>query len=88
MTCANAERDRGMNSYELGKGFAPKVDHICFESGGKNYCECNIGTEYYQSDPCKYKANALSEVLGYLEGIEVQIKTEIEAIRKEVEESK
>lgn len=75
-----------MNCYELGKGFAPKIDHCTFVSHGKYVCECNIGEEYYESDPCKYKANALSEVLGYLEGIEIQLKAEIEAIKKELEE--
>ena len=75
-----------MNSYELGKGFAPKIDHCTFERDGKYVCECNIDDYYYESDPCKYKANALSEILGYLEGIEVQLKAEIEAIKKELEE--
>ena len=74
-----------MNCYELGKGFAPKVDHEIHKSRGKWVCSVNIGEEYYESDPCKYKANALSEVLGYLEGIEVQLKAEIEAIKKELE---
>ena len=78
-----------MNSYELGKGFAPKVDHCIFEleRSEKYVCECNIGNEYYQSDPCKYKANALSEVLGYLEGLEIELKAEIDVIKKELEES-
>lgn len=75
-----------MNSYELGKGFAAKVDHMTSKDYGKWICSVSIGEEYYESDPCKYKANALSEVLGYLEGIEVQLKAEIEAIRKELEE--
>jgi hypothetical protein len=75
-----------MNSYELGNGFAAKVDHESLLRKGKWICSANIGDEYYESDPCKYKANALSEVLGYLEGIEVQIKAEIESIKKELEE--
>lgn len=78
--------ERQMNSYELGKGFASKVDHIIFKGSGKWICSARIGEEYYESEPCKHKANALSEVLGYLEGIEVQLKAEIEAIRKELEE--
>ena len=73
-----------MNSYELGKGFAPKVDHMTSNDYGKWICGASIGEEYYESDPCKHKANALSEVLGYLEGIEAQLKTEIEAIKKEL----
>ena len=76
-----------MNSYDLGIGFAPKVDHMTSNDYyGKWICSAIIGGEYYESDPCKYKANALSEVLGYLEGVEVQLKTEIEAIKKELEE--
>ena len=46
-------------------------------------CSVSIGEEYYESDPCKYKANALSEVLGYLVGIEEQLKVKIETIKKE-----
>lgn len=72
-----------MNSYELGKGFAPKVDHEIHKSRGKWVCSVNIGEEYYESDPCKYKVNALSEVLGYLVGIEEQLKVKIETIKKE-----
>ena len=74
-----------MNCYELGKSFTPKVDHETHKIGGEWVCSMNIGEEYYESDPCKYKSNALSEVLGYLEGIEELIKTEIEAIKKELE---
>lgn len=77
-----------MSYYDIGKSFALKVDHCVYESKGKFICDSSIGSEYYSSVPCTYKANALSEVLGYLEGIEVQLNAEIEAIKKELEERK
>lgn len=75
-----------MNIYEYGKGFALIVDHEAYKRRGKWVCSISIGDEYYESDPYQYKVNALSEVLGYLEGIDMQIKAEIEAIKKEMEE--
>lgn len=75
-----------MNSYELGKGFAYEVSYYIEKKDSKYICCCNIGSDYYESDPCKYKENALSEVLGFLEGFEINLKKEIESIKKELEE--
>lgn len=77
-----------MNNYDLGKYFAPKLscDISVNEYTEEWTVDIGIGILYYQSDPCQSKTDALQEALGYLEGIEVQIKAKIEAIKKELEE--
>lgn len=72
-------------SYKTGKSFAPKVDiEIHDERAGRLKwwygCVC-IGEEYYETDRYLSKGYAISEMIGYLEGMEVLIKKEIENLK-------
>ena len=78
-------------SYKTGKSSAPKVDTEIHNERTSRLkwwygCVC-IGEEYYETDKYLSKGYAISEMLGYLEGLEVLIKTEIENL-KEMENEK
>ena len=76
-------------TYKTGIMFAPKVD--CEVSTINDMVDGRrkwwvgtacIGEEYYETDQYKSKDCAISEMLGYLEGLEVLIKTEIENLKE------
>lgn len=75
-------------SYKTGVAFAAKVDceinEVNDPKDGRRKlwlcCVC-IGEEYYETDSYVKKEYAISEMLGYLEGLEVLIKTEIENLK-------
>lgn len=71
--------------YKTGIELAPKVDsEIHNERTGRLKwwygCVC-IGEEYYETDRYLSKDYAISEMIGYLEGMEVLIKKEIENLK-------
>ena len=76
------------STYKIGILFAPKVD--CEVSTINDIVDGRrkwwvgtvcIGEEYFETDQYKSKDCAISEMLGYLEGLEVLIKTEIENLK-------
>ena len=72
-------------SYKTGMCFTPKVDcevHDVMEGKRKWWygCVC-IGEEYYEADRYRDKDYALAEMIGYLEGLDVLIKKEIENLK-------
>lgn len=75
-------------SHTTGVCFAPKVDcevsmENDLEDGRRKWwvgTAC-IGEEYYETDMYKSKEYAVSELIGYLEGLSVLIKKEIENLK-------
>ena len=75
-------------SYITGVNLSPKVDcEVSMVNDDKDKRHkwwvgtvC-IGEEYYETDQYKSKDYAISEMLGYLEFLEILIKTEIENLK-------
>lgn len=73
---------------KLGKGFAYEIDlNIITTDDGRYKGEITMDNQdfYYESDPYKDKKCALAEVMGFLEGLKVQIDSYIERIDKVLE---
>ena len=76
-------------SYITGVNLAPKVDcEVSMVNDDKDKTHkwwvgtvC-IGEEYYETDQYKSKDYAISEMLGYLEFLDILIKTEIENLKE------
>lgn len=72
--------------YHNGACFSPIVDtEVLNEKSGRLkwwYCDVCIGEEYFETDRYISKDYAISEMIGYLEGLEILIKKEIENLRQ------
>lgn len=72
--------------YHNGACFSPKVDTevLCEKDGRLKYwfCDVCIGEEYFETDRYISKDYAISEMIGYLEGLEVLIKKEIDGLKE------
>ena len=71
-------------SYKTGVESAAKVDCEVLQEKGtrKWFCAVSIGEEYYETDSYAKKEYAISEMLGYLDFMDLLIKTEIENLKK------
>lgn len=76
-------------SYITGVNLSPKVDcEVSMVNDPKDgrrkwwVGSVCIGDEYYETDQYKSKDCAISEMLGYLEFLEILIKTEIENLKE------
>ena len=62
------------NAFDLGKGFAPKVDvDLWVDARGIHKGGISIGEEYYETDPWSKREDVIRELKGYLAGIKEQI---------------
>lgn len=62
------------NAFDLGKGFAPKVDvDLWVDARGKHKGGMSIGEEYYETDPWSKREDVIRELKGCLAGIKEQI---------------
>lgn len=76
-------------SYKTGVEFAPGVDvefnKVNDSQDGRRklwFCCVCIGEEYYETDSYTKKENAISEMLGYLEFVSLNIQTEIDNLKE------
>ncbi len=69
-------------AYNLGNQFSPLVDTGFWETDNGWIGYATIGGNYYESDTYKDKSCAESEILGYIEGLQVEIDKEIENLKK------
>lgn len=72
----------------MGKAFANEIDiDIITTDDGKYKGVITMDNQdfYYETDPYKDKKNALAEVMGFLEGLKVQIDSYIERINRVLE---
>lgn len=77
------------SSYKTGIELAPNVDcEVSMINDSKDgrhkwwVGTACIGEEYYETDMYKSKEYAVSELIGYLEFLELHIKTEIEYLKE------
>lgn len=76
-----------MNAREFAKGFAPSIGWgVEKNDNGKFYGYTTLEYMGYTTDPYKEKDLAESELLGFFEGIESQIKSIIKTLKEKLEE--
>ena len=62
------------NAFDLGKGFAPKVDvDLWVDVRGKHTGGMSIGEEYYETDPWSKKEDAINELKGCWESVKEKV---------------
>ena len=74
--------------YKTGASFSPEVDTEVFKKREGRlkywYGSVCVGEWYYETDLYRSKDYAISEMIGYLEGLEVLIKAEINNLKQEL----
>lgn len=70
------------DAYQTGKDFSSVVELDVYQTKEGHKATVSIGEEFYETDPYKSKDLALSEVKGFLEGVQVQIESTIKAINE------
>lgn len=72
--------------YNAGKMFAEHLDVETCRNGNNYQVSISWGENYYETDPYSKKEYALSEAKGYLDGLEIKLKTALDDIGKQLEE--
>ena len=72
------------NAFDLGKGFAPKVDvDLWVDARGKHKGGMSIGEEYYETDRWSKKEDAINELKGCWESVKEKVEKAFNDIGKE-----